>query len=269
MSSKRTVFGALMVASLVFCCSGCGTLSGGEADIDDGFTIRLAVTGGATHIQQARELRKQLEQAGWENLMTIGGDGYTTLTWGTYQTVEDAAKDVQTAKAYTDSSGRRPFILAMTIPIPGKQIGKPEWDLRKAPGTYTVLVMTYSNDPKINFFTRKSKAAAQCAKFREEGYEAYYYHGPVKSHVTVGSFPSDSLKSIKGNVVRTEIRNPEMIRILKRFPELVYNDWGKAIWAEVKGVRKQIRARTFPVLIPTKPNEVIDINITASQWKRK
>ena len=77
---------------------------------------------------------------------------------------------------------------------PNKHAGKvSKLDLRAAPeGTYFSLQIARfeSEDNSV----RKTQALAYTKQLRDEGSEAYYYHGPNMSVVTVGSFKDAVLR---------------------------------------------------------------------------
>lgn len=88
---------------------------------------------------------------------------------------------------------RYPFFSARPIPKPVADVGPPEWDLRNTRGAYTLNVgVTYSTATLHDY---KDAAVQWVTDLRRRGYQAYYYHDPVKprSSVCVGTFGEDAL----------------------------------------------------------------------------
>ena len=145
-----------------------------------------------------------------------------------------------------------PFFTAVKQPAVPASFGPPEWDLRRAKGRFTLQIGVFFNSP--TFSERKEAAVEWVKDLRARGFEAYYYHGPLKSTVTVGSFDRSAirgnrtLKDRSGQPITqrgpTLDYSPEVIK-LRQNPEFAYNTVNGAI-EKVDGV-KQV---SFLVLIP-------------------
>ena len=98
---------------------------------------------------------------------------------------------------------------------------------------YTVLIETYYNDPNKDFHTRKETAVKRVEELRQNGEQAYYYHGPANSMVTIGSFPGSAVTIVKeGAVNRQRIVDPQIRRILTdpRHQYLLTNGTAREFW---------------------------------------
>ncbi len=204
------------------------TLSGDE----DCQTILLAyLTDPQNHVQHAEHYRRVLtEKLGWKGLFVINKAGQSELYWGRYASVEQARKNLQTAKAHRTKTGIQPFPMAMVVTLPGKDIGPPEWNLRTCSAAYTLLVAVFTNDPARNYIGRRKFAVDYCQQLRKGGYEAYFYHAPVVSHVTIGAFGESAVEFKKGETVeRAVIRDPRIFELQKPgvFPHLAINGSGE------------------------------------------
>lgn len=197
------------------------------------YTILLHIAHGANHAAAIETIRELTEKnTGWKGLITVTKDSYSALYWGSYATPADAEKYLQTAKNFRSESGRQPFPKALVVPVPAGHVGPPEWDLAKAKGAYTVCVQVWYNDPKVEFYQRKEAAVAYCKQLREQGYEAYYHHGPSRSSVTIGSFPASSVEMVKEyGRVSPVVSDPRIQAILDKFPRLAVN--GHEFWVTV------------------------------------
>ena len=109
-----------------------------------------------------------------------------------------------------------PFLLCLPVPQESDQVGPPEWDLRRAPGDFTLLVAVYADMPE-----RREAAVEHVRLLREQGEEAYYYHYMSKSHVCVGSFVDSSGDTSGRGVPR--IDDPALRQARRKHPDFIYN----------------------------------------------
>ncbi|MCD6365887.1 MAG: hypothetical protein J7M14_08430, partial [Planctomycetes bacterium] len=195
----------------------------------------------------------------WKGLFLVTKSGHSELFWGRYRSIASARKNLIKAKEYRNAMGRRPFLSAITVPLPGKDVGPPEWSLLNAKGTYTLQVATYYDVPKQNYFGRKRSAVEECRKLRELGYEAYYYHGPVRSHVTIGTFGPSAIETIiENNKTKKVYRDPRIAELRNVFPEHVINGNADVIVKLVRrdgttfADKRKVRVKPFLVAIPRK-----------------
>ena len=85
-------------------------------------------------------------------------------------------------------------------PTPTPNPGPPEWQLRNCPGTYSLRIAIFFDEP--GFYRRKQAAVAYCAELRDKGYDAWYRHSEFVSEVFVGTFGPDArVKGRKSGVV--------------------------------------------------------------------
>ena len=256
----RTGWTVLMVACGTVMV-GCGTGGGGwggEGDEGGGYTILLTALTSPNHNADARFYRDALERSGWSDLTVIHKDRHSELFWGRYKTMAAGQQDLRRARAHTDGRGGRPFRNARLLPVPGKDIGPPEWKLTRAEGSFTVVVCDFHDVPDKDYVGRRRRAITRCKDLREEGYEAYYHHGPVKSYVTVGTFGEGALETVKTETtVRTVIVDSGIKKTIREFPVLGDNGNEVSMLVRPKPVpgrshpwRKRVVARSYPVKIP-------------------
>ncbi len=79
--------------------------------------------------------------------------------------------------------GKQPFAAAALVPV-GADPADP-MDLRRYPGAYSLQIAVYDQAFGAGFRQAAQKAAQV---LRDEGEEAYFYHGPHRSMVTLGLF---------------------------------------------------------------------------------
>lgn len=129
----------------------------------------------------------------------------TVIALGRYSGPNDprAQADLDRVRAL-QVEGQRPFAAAVLAPPPGAAApgAYPEFDLRNVRrlqgdwALYTLQVGVYSREtggpPSPEELAEFRKAAeAAVVQLRHEGHQAFYYHGPNRSMVTVGLFGKD------------------------------------------------------------------------------
>jgi hypothetical protein len=168
-------------------------------------------------------------------------------------------RDMVLLKELADPDGLRYFLRARKVPFPSADVGRPEWDLRRADGVYTLQVAVYFNTDKMR--QRKKAAAEKTRQLRARGLEAYYYHGPTRSLVTVGSFGEDALLDQVGQVRHIEIGGqrrqvahhyaPDVVE-LQKHADCRYNLTNDDIWHDVdQRTGQRYTVRSMLVRIPT------------------
>jgi len=237
---------------------GLGLLSLGQEKVDeaeDHYSILLYVlTDPATHVQAAEAYKKALsEKVGWKGLFVVHKAGRSELYWGRYNSPEQAQKNLRTAKAYRTLNGTPLFAQALVVPLPGKDIGPREWNLRNATGEYTLLVAVFKDVRERNYVGRRRFAVKYCRQLRERNYDAYYWHGPAVSHVTIGSFSANAVRvqDLGRGRRRIDILDPRIKALQKDFPRMAFNGVGvNDIVRSPDGRRIRIPRKTVLVRIP-------------------
>jgi hypothetical protein len=138
---------------------------------------------------------------------------------------------IRAVEAIIEGERQRPFEFAFLAPpanIPGSQ---PEFDLRNAQklhgkwAMYTLQVGLYRRDDG------KPASAAEVAEFRRlaeqavlnlrrEGEQAFYYHGPTGSTVTVGLFGAEDFDP------QLSLESPRLRTLRQRYPNNLLNGAG-------------------------------------------
>lgn len=113
---------------------------------------------------------------------------------------------------------RQPFIHARCVPIATPDEGPPEWDLRRADCMYSLQIAVFYNRGD---FTARKKAAVEYAKhWRSKGYDAFYFHGPVRSHTLVGKFDKSALTKTRTGKSKYA---KQVIDLQNKEPEFAWN----------------------------------------------
>lgn len=101
------------------------------------------------------------------------------------------------------------------------------WDLKQFPGMYSLQIGFYDEQYGQDFRPAAEKAVAT---LREDGEEAYVYHGTVCSLVCVGLFQESDLPS---NAQGMQVYGAKILEVQKRYPYNLRN--GLTIVKKVKG----------------------------------
>jgi predicted small secreted protein len=205
--------------------------SAAPAGMDELYTIQLHSESGPNHASAMAAFKANAEtNTHWKDLFVIHEEGHSTLCWGRYPSVADAQlqKNLRTAKAYrAPATGAAVFIGAFAVPLPGEDFGPREWNICNASGAYTVLVAVFYDMPEKNYVGRKKFAVDLVRELRSRGQEAYFYHGPVRSHVCVGLFAADSVQYVRqGALTVPQVRDGRINKIMADFPQLAVNGAG-------------------------------------------
>jgi hypothetical protein len=222
---------------------GSGPASPAAGAKDEGScTILLYLLSGENHAQEAEEYKRNTqEHAGWSDVYVVRHAGYSELYRGRYPSAEAAAADLKQVKSYRTPVGVQLFAQAIIMPLAEQTAGRSVHDLRDSAGDFTVVVAEFYDVPKAGYVGRKNFADQYCRQLRGKGEEAYVLHGPVKSLVSIGSFPESSYPTATvGSKLQRVIRDPRMEDVLKKFPNLAVNGRQDVILVPVKdGDRKE------------------------------
>jgi hypothetical protein len=176
------------------------------------YTIYCQVLAGPDHVERSRQLRQALRGGtSLKDWYLIHGADQSTLYYGFYRTInprdeKDAAEgrraihDLNTIRAMVDTNGYRPFSTSVPVPIdsPDPQ-ANPAWDLARTKGYWSVEIAVYKDSPE-----RKQAAVDAVRAAREQGIEAYYYHGPTSSSVCIGCWPREAIRETDAAAQNTD-----------------------------------------------------------------
>ncbi len=236
-----------------------GTQRAQPADADRGWVIALAAFRGEKQVEEANAELARLRTVG------LAADAYV-LTRGRATLVAIGRFDDPASKAAQDELSRvravkvgevLPFASAVMAPPMGDggvAGTRPDYDLRTAAKEadgrerYTLQVAAYGAAnplaaPTQAELSEARKAAEQAAAIlRAEGEQAYYYHGPQLSMVTVGIFGDEAVRSPE----------PASLSLLKsKFPNNLYN--GSGMRSRIRGQSEKELSRSFLVKVPEAP----------------
>ncbi len=178
-----------------------GQLATGRRRPAQGYTVRLATLEGMDRHQQARVLvertRAETELRG---LWVSDIDGKAVLQMGRYQDASGIDARFALRQARDARIGGEPLFKDATMaPVGGASAGADAtvdpWDLQQFAGYYSLQIGFYDAD----FTSGRRQAAEQAVKvLREEGEEAYFYHGPHRSLICIGLFTDEDFQTVEG-----------------------------------------------------------------------
>ena len=244
-----------MLLPLVAGCDSTGSggvspFSSPPQDNEDTWVIRCLTIQGSNRFQLAENYAKALKQVKTLNpnlVRVIHESEETSVFYGRYQRRYDAntgqerytpdpLRDLEFIRTLSmdiqdPATGRRtvwPFQLATMSTLPGGRGSHPEWLLDKAKGYYSLQIAVFYNTGEMR--QRKYAAEEYCRLLREQGAEAYYYHGPVNSIVCVGSFPKEAIQTLQkadpytGIIqVKAVMTDPRLLELQKKYPHNTHN----------------------------------------------
>ena len=236
--NRRTAISAvwLAVAATTLLAAGCELSTGPPR-----YTILLAVLDHPDyHVQDAKYWKESAQdQTGWRDLYVIHENSLSKLYRGKYSSLSKAQACLAEARRFrTKPSDEAPdgvmvFALGKIVPALGIDMGPPEWMLaNNTPDVrYTLVVAEFFSQP--GYREPEKYAVEYCTQLRDEGYEAFLYHTPAKSYVTIGNFPESSYQMVTSRQSSREfahrgwalpdIPDPKLKQLVREFPELAIN----------------------------------------------
>lgn len=169
------------------------------ADLDQNanWAIAADVMAGSAHREMAKQRVEDLRRAtGLAGFWALDEGTKSTVYYGRYKSPQqpEATKDIEQLRAMKNSGQIRVETL-MLLPLPTAALASGElgeFDLRRMAGraVYSLQIGFYEGGPDARKVAEDAVAA-----LRKQGTEAYYYHGPNRSVVSVGTFGESAIIS--------------------------------------------------------------------------
>lgn len=214
----RCVAVAIFTTAALTLLTGCDPAVGFRANPDeDIWTIRCCTTAGPDGPGIAARFAAALKQVSGlraERVEVVEQEDGTAVYYGLYRREyddragiaryqPDPAKDLELIRSLNLSNSRLrpddpdnwPFRLASMEELPDTRGGDPAWNLEGKKGVWSLQVGVFYNTERMR--RRKTAAQEYCKMLRQQGEEAYFYHGPDKSSVCIGLFPKDAIREIR------------------------------------------------------------------------
>ncbi|MEM9416074.1 MAG: hypothetical protein AAGA29_11455 [Planctomycetota bacterium] len=187
-----------------------------------GYAVEIARFSGPDASAQAFRLTAELRtEVGLGDLWQSDGSQNAVVYAGRFRDPRsDRAKQMLQMVRAAQYDGGRPFASAQLVALSGdggEESIYNEFDLRNHRGSITLQIGFYDINYGNNY-----RAAAETAVqvLRDEGEEAYFYHGPNRSLVTVGLFTRPEALVPNG---QTEQYSPAVRELQERFPHNLMN----------------------------------------------
>jgi hypothetical protein len=227
------------------------------------WTIAIATFRGEQAQRLAQQAQMQLSSQGGLNDVRIEQRAQAwLLTSGEYESPSEP-------RAQADLSRVQQIVpSAMLVPpdVIADRGSMPEWDLsrvraRQPDAKWTLQVGIYGHADPSKSPTDKEREEFQAAaeqavqELRSQGDEAYYWHGPRRSTVTVGVFTErDQITAIKDPQTMELIQLPrpreslDLVEARRRFPVNMLN--GAPVMERPKGATEMREQASFLVGVP-------------------
>jgi len=205
---------AAMVLSGVVGLSGCGDSAQGSGwDATRPQTITLGGMQGPDRVERAREQADRFARQTGLDAFWVADDGdRAVINFGRYTNESEADRDLEQLKRLALAGRFRPAMVAL-VPVDQPDSGETgKYDLRAVDipdAIYTLQVGMYDAEYGADFREAAERAAAE---YRAAGEEAYFYHGPRQSLVTIGIFGHPAARVIQEGPNRGQTEYHPIIR---------------------------------------------------------
>lgn len=218
--------------------------------------------------QTCAEALRHVAQLKPEHVQVIDTRDESVVYYGRYRRVyegtsgelrfkPDHLRDLELIRSLSMTIRDRPFIYAMMEELPTAPPRRPEWDLAKADGYYSLHVAMFFNNDVIK--NRRFLAEEYCRELREQGTEAYYHHGAAKSIVCVGLFPKRAVQAVTERAaftgivqVTNKIVDQRLLDLQRRYPYNLQNGhrFNEIVRNPRTGETTRVPYASFVVIVP-------------------
>ncbi len=210
----------------VFAQPGTNTSAQTPSGESSGWGVLLARASSPGHATRARQQLAVLQQLfPGDTLRVVSDDDGSAVLLGSFESPSDPAARtaLERVKATTNAEGAAIFRSAFLVPppVPASAPGvRATWELSTAAANagrdvrYTLQIETYDDASRDR---RAAAAEERVRDLRAEGEEAYFFHGPRFSIVTLGLFGPDDYDET------VDRASPRLERLQQRFPRALLN----------------------------------------------
>ncbi|RMH25941.1 MAG: hypothetical protein D6692_10105 [Planctomycetota bacterium] len=207
--------------------------AGGGASVVEGWSVLVAVVP-TNREEDAEAMLETVRSAGLGGARVAMHNGRRVIVYGSWD--DPGAEEAQRGLAAVRGlqiGGVTPFAAAVMIPPAAPAGAKDEFDLRGVKArlgddaVYTLQVGVYArgdfqkpSEQEIALFRRSAERAV--AELRAQGEQAFFYHGPNRSSVTVGVFGEDD----HDGSTRPAVESARLRALRERFPHCLLNGEG-------------------------------------------
>jgi len=194
------------------------SLAGCEPSAARPLTIVLIEYDGPEAGASAQRLSQELSGQDLADVFVVEGAHHASVCVGRFDSWKDpkAGTTLNRVRQIRDARGQYPFMGVMLMPVP-EPLPQNPWPLEETKGLYTFHVASWEAPG------RAVAAQAYAAQLRSRGFEAYVYHGPRLSMVTIGAFGPDIFDDpakIDRPGVKPKIVSPVVLGLIQKFPRM-------------------------------------------------
>jgi hypothetical protein len=217
-----------------------------DAATSGAWAIALNRIEGADRLAVAQRQQQQLAKATGMDIWTRDEGDKAVVYSGRYAGVNDpnAQRDLDRwRRMIAEGAVRLPAVMLVPVVDAPQRGGLPDYDLRTVQGreAYTLQIGYYDEQFGKNFRDAAEQAAAA---LRQQGEQAFYYHGPYRSLVTIGAWPESAITiDLKTGVAAY---GAEVVAVQKRFP----HNLGNGLTINEKRAGRVTTQDSFLVRIP-------------------
>ena len=187
------------------------------------YGIMMKAFGGPTRAEEASRVIEQLRQkVDIHDLWIKEYGGALQLFYGSYKADGMVEGNVNLERIQNISlDGGKPFEKAHPFQMSGaNQVAQDVYDAATYRGYYTVQIAFYTPD-----FGKDHREAAEKAVqiLRKEGELAFYYHGPISSHVCVGLFTKEDRPMVAQENFMVESDGKRIVDMKRKYPYQLCN----------------------------------------------
>jgi len=216
---RQRILGTMFAAATFALAAAAGCQTAATRTGEPTLTVLLLEYKGPQAADSADRLAGELKAQGLQEVFIVQGDQHAAVCVGRFGSWKDPEADrtLRRVRRIRDAQGQYPFAGVMLMPVP-EPLPKNPWPPQEADGQYTLIVASWQRPGRM------SRAQEYGRKLRQEGYEAYIYHGPSKSTVSVGAFGpeifDDPIKVGQPDV-RPKVVDPKVKQLRQAFPTLI------------------------------------------------
>ncbi|KPK46564.1 MAG: hypothetical protein AMK72_09640 [Planctomycetes bacterium SM23_25] len=211
--SRHVAAQVLTIAGLALLVAGCR-----QAAEQRQLTILLVEYKGPEAADSAQRLVKELASQGLSDAYTVEGVEYAGVCVGRYDSWKDPEADrmLKRVRVIRDGQGQYPFAGVMLVPVP-EPLPKNPWPLEEVDGLFSLHIASWEAPGRM------VSAQQYAGALRSRGYEAYVYHGPRLSMVTLGAFGMgifDDPGKVGRPKAKPKIVDAKVLALIKEFPRM-------------------------------------------------
>ena len=182
-------------------------------------TVLMEEFKGPDATASAQRLSREISSQGLPDVFVAdAGGGVADVCAGHFPAFKDpkAIEMLHRVHQIRDTAGQYPFAGVTLVPVPEAPPPSP-WPLEKANGYFSLHIASWEAPGRM------AKAQAYAAELRSQGYEAYVFHGPSLSMVTLGAWGLeifDHPAAVGQPGAKPKIISPKTLDLIQKFPRM-------------------------------------------------